>query len=1120
MKNTVSVPIKQSQLNNILNDNYPYEEPNIRKAQFIRSLNRIYTLEFDQNIEMQELKIMIQKAAHLKKNTFSLYCEGEDYTQYNDETFDSLFPEQNLVTFTLELVKDAEDFDETELLLQINMPCPEHDYKFLLYYCFDCGKSICSECFTNGPHKGHKIQDKCFYLLQSKYLVEKMFENWSKKPYEDYQISVDLNEYKNNLNNAIFKNLFQMLEEVKQKCNNLIDKYNSINQNSLSNIRDSVRDIKISCIKALDEYKDLINIKDIINNQEVFVEFDHIYKDMGKKQKEKFKENLLKFQELNKTVSIFVENLINDICEMIKNTLIKAIDDKQYIDIEQKIDLKLIKPVNKDDIINQLSDKKIRNKKNKKFERKTINNYNKLIGQISEGIGLELAKNQNNNNNNKGRNTISSETIHSLNDKEMYNNNDIDIEQEQLSNGKINNINNMLNNNTNNINRNLNNYSIDSTLKKPVGSSVYENNNENKNNVKQILNNSNNTNTNNNTNNTSNNKFINDFNQNNNNSFISNQNPNEKTYSNFNASTNINQSFGPNNIIGLKNNNDNTDNNKIQINNNEQNKNNINENPFIQPIRQNAQIINDNNINQNGKEINNNLNDKKSSNIFGSILDNNKNNDNNNNIFNTVSNKKTINALNIFSGNDISPIVDHQIINSNNGIFSNNSSFINDINNSNNSEQSNRDNIKMNMNMNIDMADNNNNNNNNQNPFLLNNVYNNNKISFNPNSNPQNITLSSPFTAIITNNNNNKTNDSFSNQDNNLNDNISSQNINNTNNINDKNKILTISEISSKYLAGLANNCKTILEEANESESDIKTQKVKKINIEYYLNKNYILCPIPTTNKLKIITGNENDENIMTITFPSNINISQFLYNCAHCNHNKKLYISGGIINQNSSPQLSTNIFYMIDLTKLNNNNNNNKNYASSCITELSSMIYSRTNHSMIGYNNEIFVVGGEDNNSVEKYDIVKDTWIEISSMIRKRSNAMLAIENEFLYVFFGKGEDGNYPESIERINITSNNAIFEMILYSNPNNIDTRLYGCGLFQVDGLIYFLGGKSNEKNIDEIYFFNFNDRRFDVTDSKLKWKESFRENQLFKLEDNIVQVCDGKFFGVYLKILVQ
>ena len=143
---------------------------------------------------------MIEKAGHLRKNTFSLCCEGEDYTQYTEETFDSFFPDQSLVVFTLELMKGAE-IDETELLLQIKNPCPEHDYKFLLYYCFDCGKSICSECFTNGIHKGHKIQDKCFYLLPSKYLVDKMFEKWSKKPYEDYQISVDLNDYKNNLNN-------------------------------------------------------------------------------------------------------------------------------------------------------------------------------------------------------------------------------------------------------------------------------------------------------------------------------------------------------------------------------------------------------------------------------------------------------------------------------------------------------------------------------------------------------------------------------------------------------------------------------------------------------------------------------------------------------------------------------------------------------------------------------------------------------------------------------------------------------------------------------------------------------------------------------------------------------
>ena len=48
-------------------------EPNIVKAQFIVTNLRIYTLEFDQNIKMKELKTMIQVAAHLKKKKFQTY---------------------------------------------------------------------------------------------------------------------------------------------------------------------------------------------------------------------------------------------------------------------------------------------------------------------------------------------------------------------------------------------------------------------------------------------------------------------------------------------------------------------------------------------------------------------------------------------------------------------------------------------------------------------------------------------------------------------------------------------------------------------------------------------------------------------------------------------------------------------------------------------------------------------------------------------------------------------------------------------------------------------------------------------------------------------------------------
>ena len=103
--------------------------------------------------------------------------------------------------------------------------------------------------------------------------------------------------------------------------------------------------------------------------------------------------------------------------------------------------------------------------------------------------------------------------------------------------------------------------------------------------------------------------------------------------------------------------------------------------------------------------------------------------------------------------------------------------------------------------------------------------------------------------------------------------------------------------------------------------------------------------------------------------------------------------------------------------------------------------------------------------------------------MIKKKSYAMLTIDNGYLYSFFGKGENGNYPDCIERLNLESNNSSWEMILFSNPNNIDTRRYGCGLYHVDELIYFIGGKCNEEVTDEIFFFNLSERRIDKTDTR-------------------------------------
>ena len=336
------------------NSSYMDVEPNIVKAKFIFSTTRVYSLEFDQNIQMKELKIMIKVAAHLKKNNFRIFSDGVEYTSYHEETFESLFPNQNVVAFTVQK-GEGEAFDEAELLLQINSPCPHHAEKFSLFYCFDCNCSICCDCFTIGIHKGHHIQDKCYYLLPSKFLVEKMFQSWGRNPYEEYKITTDLSELKNKLNNVYFNQLFQMLKDVQVKCNDLIDNYNNVNINSLGNIRDSVRDIKVACIKALDELKEKLNIKDIVNNPKIFKEFDTAYKTMGKIQDAKFKQNLEIFKQLNQQVSILVTNLVEKIYNMIMATLKEALNDQNYNNVKFQISQKLILPVNSASIINEFS---------------------------------------------------------------------------------------------------------------------------------------------------------------------------------------------------------------------------------------------------------------------------------------------------------------------------------------------------------------------------------------------------------------------------------------------------------------------------------------------------------------------------------------------------------------------------------------------------------------------------------------------------------------------------------------------------------------------------------------------------------------------------------------------
>ena len=146
-----------------------------------------------------------------------------------------------------------------------------------------------------------------------------------------------------------------MLKEVQNKCIDVIDEYNNVNLNSVANIRDSVRDIKASCVKALDELKEKLNIKDIVNNPQIFKEFDIAYKNMGRIQNEKFKKNLEIFEQLNQQVSILVNNLIDKVYNLILETLKEALNEQKYNNVKIEISQRLVSPIDRNSIINQFN---------------------------------------------------------------------------------------------------------------------------------------------------------------------------------------------------------------------------------------------------------------------------------------------------------------------------------------------------------------------------------------------------------------------------------------------------------------------------------------------------------------------------------------------------------------------------------------------------------------------------------------------------------------------------------------------------------------------------------------------------------------------------------------------
>ena len=322
--------------------------PQIRKAIFIVDKNRRYAFDVNQNINIYKLKKMLIAASNLGKIGLRIFHEGVEYTDRDPDCLDELFPDLQVVEFTLKIsYENKKDYDNLfEIQLNKNY-CPLHEAKYPYFYCYDCKKSICSKCMTSGEHDGHNTIEKYDYLQSSSILIEKMFSGLklNLEKVSDDRIS----GLKKKISIEFFPRLVEMVKQIEGKLIGLVDMFVEKQKGNVEIIKTNLTKLKEDCREGLDELKNKIVIEDLMIDEEVFLTFDKKFKDL-EKEKEKFKNELEKSNEYSKKLTE-ITNSVNKIYGDIYAFLLKYLNDKIYDDIKKIIDENVINPIDKQNIL-------------------------------------------------------------------------------------------------------------------------------------------------------------------------------------------------------------------------------------------------------------------------------------------------------------------------------------------------------------------------------------------------------------------------------------------------------------------------------------------------------------------------------------------------------------------------------------------------------------------------------------------------------------------------------------------------------------------------------------------------------------------------------------------------
>ena len=224
------------------------------------------------------------------------------------------------------------------------------------------------------------------------------------------------------------------------------------------------------------------------------------------------------------------------------------------------------------------------------------------------------------------------------------------------------------------------------------------------------------------------------------------------------------------------------------------------------------------------------------------------------------------------------------------------------------------------------------------------------------------------------------------------------------------------------------------------------------------------------------------------------IQYNQFPEGGAFCNYGKYFYFCGG--EEKDKGKIFLRVTY---------NQNENKLR----VAKMPSMIYSHYNHSIICNGNYIFSVGGYKSKKCEYFNLKSLKWEPMADLnSEERQRPMLVVYKDYLYAFMGYTQNG-ILDSVERIKISKiEGNKWEKVSISNPQHLNIKFYGAGIYKHQKSIIFVAGKIGLGNSDsdfrkEIFRFNFDNMEIAALDCYYPGNICFIESEFKHMEnDNI------------------